>query len=208
MTSIDFIIKTYDLLNSQDYRITFSPAKNKNWMMLCNNHFIGGLFDEDLYFVYTEAANQRLNSPPAVYKGYSTQAQHKMLLIPIEKAMDLLVVTYKEKFDWATFVCDISIHFSANRKYPEHIVNTYEMFVVFLRFCYEKKLLAVNPLDKNNRILYMNYKNQDLTDKGKLVFHDLMIVWFTYTDRTNKIDNTKMLEKYYLKILQKNQIVD
>lgn len=207
MTSIDFIIKTYELLNSQDYRITFSPAKNKNWMMLCNNHFIGGLFDEELYFVYTEATSKWLNNPPAVYKGYSTQAQHKMLLIPLEKAMDLLVLTYKEKFDWANFVCDISTHFTANRKYPEHIVNTYEMFVVFLRFCYEKELLVLNPLDKNNRILYMKYKNQDLTESGKLVFHDLMIVWFTYTDRTNKIDNTKMLEKYYLKILQKNELV-
>lgn len=208
MTSIDFIIKTYELLNSQDYRITFSPAKNKNWMMLCNNHFIGGLFDEELYFVYTEAADKLLNSPPVVYKGYSAQAQHKMLLIPMEKAMDLLVVTYKEKFDWANYVCDISTHFTANRKYPEHIINTYEMFVIFLRFCYEKKLLVLNPLDKNNRILHMNYKNQDLTDKGKLVFHDLMIDWFTYTDRTNKLDNTKMLEKYYLKILQKSQIID
>ncbi len=208
MTSVDFIIKTYELLNSQDYRITFSPAKNKNWMMLCNNHFIGGLFDEALYFVYTEAVNQLLESPPVVYKGYSTQAQHKMLLIPLEKAVDLLVLTYVEKFDWANFVCDISSHFTANRKYPEHIINTYEMFVVFLRFCYEKELLVLNPLDKNHRILYMNYKNQDLTDSGKLVFTDLMIDWFTYTDRTNKIDNTKMLEKYYLKILQKNQILD
>lgn len=208
MTSIDFIIKIYDLLSSQDYRITISPAKNKNWMMWCNNHFIGGLFDEELYFVYTEAANKMLNNPPPVYKGYSTQAQHKMLLIPTENAMDLLVATYKEKFDWANFVCDISSHFTANRKYSEHIINTYEMFIIFLRFCYEKKLLVLNPLDKNNRILYMNYKNQDLTDKGKLVFNDLMIDWFTYTDRTNKIDNTKMLEKYYLKILQKNEIVE
>lgn len=208
MTSIDFIIKTYDLLNSQNYRITFSPAKNKNWMMLCNNHFIGGLFDEALYFVYTEAVNQLLDNPPAVYKGYSTQAQHKMLLIPIEKAMDLLVVTYVEKFDWANFVCDISSHFFANSKYPDHIVNNYEMFVIFLRFCYEKKLLVLNPLDKNNRILYMTYKNQDLTDNGKLVFSDLMFDWLTYTDRTTKIDNTKMLEKYYLKILQKNKLLE
>lgn len=207
MTSIDFIIKIYDLLNTQEYRIAFSPTKDKNWMMLCNNHFIGGLFDDELYFVYTEAVNKLLNNPPVAYKGYSTKAQHKMLLIPIEKAKDLLLATYKEKFDWDNFVCDISSHFTANRRYPEHIINTYEMFIIFLRFCYEKKLLVINPLDKDNRILYMHYKNQDLTDSGKLVFNDLMIDWFTYTDRTNKIDNTKMLEKYYLKILQKNEIV-
>lgn len=208
MTSIDFIIKIDDLLNSQDYRITFSPAKNKNWMMMCNNHFIGGLFDEALYFVYTEAAHALLNHNTPVYKGYSTQAQHKMLLIPLEKAKDLLVVTYQEKFDWANFVCDISTHFSANRKYPEHIINTYEMFIIFLRFCYEKKLLTVNPLDNHNRILYMNYKNQDLTAKGQLIFSHLMMDWFGYTDRTNKIYNLKMLEKYYQKILLNNNLAD
>lgn len=208
MASIEFITEVYELLDHQDYRITFYPAKKKNWMMLCNNHFIGGIFDEALYFVYTEAVSQLLGSPPPVYKGCSTQAQHKMLLIPIEKALDLLHLTYKEKFDWANYVCDISIHFFANSRYPDHIVKNYEMFVIFLRFCYEKKLLVLNPLDKNHRILYMIYKNQDLTDTGKLVFSDLMFDWLTYTDRTNKIDNIKMLENYYLKILQKNQIVD
>lgn len=208
MASIDFITTVYDLLNHPDYRLTFYPAKKKNWMMLCNNHFIGGLFEDELYFVYTEAASKLLNSPPPVYKGYSTQAQHKMLHMPLEHALDLLKVTYKERFDGDNFVCDLSTHFLSNSKYPEHIINNYDMFIIFLRFCYEKKLLTHNPLDKNDRILYMNYKNRDLTDKGKLVFSDLMFDWFTYTDRTNKIDNTKMLEKYYLKILQKNKIVE
>ena len=48
MTSIDFLEKVYGILNDQNYRITFSPAQRKNWMMNCNGHFIGGLFNEEL----------------------------------------------------------------------------------------------------------------------------------------------------------------
>jgi len=208
MTSIDFLTKIYDFLNNQDYRITFFPAKKKNFMMMCNGHFIGGLFDEALYFVHTDAGSNFLNNPEPVYKGYSTNAQHKMLLIPIEFAKDILRVTYKEKFDWSTFVCDISYHFTVNKSYPEHIVKTYDLFLIFLRFCYEKKLLNLNPIDKNNRILYMNYTNKDLTDKGKIIFNELRDKWLTYTDRTNKIDNIKMLEKYYFATLQEKELTE
>ena len=208
MTSIDFLIKIYDLINNQDYRITFSPAKKKNFMMMCNGHFIGGLFDEELYFVYTEVGGNLLNNPEPVYKGYSADAQHKMLSIPLDIAKDILKATYNEKFDWSNFVCDISYHFTINRSYPEHIVKSYDLFLIFLRFCYEKKLLKLNPIDKNNRILYMNYMNKDLTDNGVIIFNDLIHKWLSYTDRTNKIDNLKMLEKYYITILQEKELTE
>jgi hypothetical protein len=208
MTSIDFLLKIYDLINNQDCRITFSPTKNKNFMMMCNGHFIGGLFDEELYFVYTDVGNKLLNNPEPVYKGYSSNAQHKMLAIPLEIAKDLLKETYNEKFNGYTFVCDISYHFVVNRSYPEHIVKSYDLFLFFLRFCYEKNLLKLNPIDKKNRILYMNYKIEDLTDKGVIVFNDLMYKWLIYTDRTNKIDNIKMLEKYYMTLIQENGLTD
>lgn len=208
MTSSDFLIKIYDLINNQDYRITFSPAKKKNFMMMCNGHFIGGLFDEELYFVYTDAGNNLLNNPEPIYKGYSSDAQHKMLATPLDKAKGLLRATYDEKFDDRTFVCDISSHFTFNSYYPEHIVKSYDLFLIFLRFCYEKELLKLNPIDKNNRILYMNYAKKDLTDKGKIVFNNLIYKWLSYTDRTNKIDNIKMLEKYYNTILQEKELFE
>ena len=47
MISIDFLNKVYKILDSQEYNLSFSPAKFKNYMLYCNGNFIGGLFDED-----------------------------------------------------------------------------------------------------------------------------------------------------------------
>ena len=48
MISIDFLNKVYKILDSQEYNLSFSPAKFKNYMLYCNGNFIGGLFDEEL----------------------------------------------------------------------------------------------------------------------------------------------------------------
>ena len=53
MTTIDFLKKVYKQLDSQEYRLAFSPAKSNNFMLYCNDHFIGGLFNEELCFVPT-----------------------------------------------------------------------------------------------------------------------------------------------------------
>ena len=55
MTSIDFLNKVHKSLDSQEYNLSFSPAKSKNFMLYCNGNFIGGLFDEELCFVYTDS---------------------------------------------------------------------------------------------------------------------------------------------------------
>ena len=52
MTSIDFLNKVHRSLDSQEYNLSYSPAKSKNYMLYCNGNFIGGLFDEELCFVY------------------------------------------------------------------------------------------------------------------------------------------------------------
>lgn len=54
MTSIDLLEKVHGIPEDRDYCISFSPAKQKNWMMYCNGNFIGGLFDEELYLVETD----------------------------------------------------------------------------------------------------------------------------------------------------------
>ena len=50
--------------------------------------------------------------------------------------------------------------------------------------------------------LHKNFEvyERHLTEKGRMYFNDLMFYWLAYTDRTNKIDNVKILEKWYLKI--------
>ena len=41
MISIDFLNKVYKILDSQEYNLSFSPAKFKNYMLYCNGNFIG-----------------------------------------------------------------------------------------------------------------------------------------------------------------------
>ena len=60
MISIDFLNKVYKILDSQEYNLSFSPAKFKNYMLYCNGNFIGGLFDEELCFVYADSVSELL----------------------------------------------------------------------------------------------------------------------------------------------------
>ena len=60
MTSIDFLNKVHKSLNSQEYSLSYSPAKSKNYMLYCNGNFIGGLFDEELCFVYADSVSELL----------------------------------------------------------------------------------------------------------------------------------------------------
>lgn len=63
---------------------------------------------------------------------------------------------------------------------------TYNAHITFLRFCYEKELLKRNPLDDQNRIIYMRYINNDLTKKGVGIFHKLHTKWLVYTDKKDE----------------------
>ena len=62
MTSIDFLNKVHKSLDSQEYNLSFSPAKSKNYMLYCNGNFIGGLFDEELCFVYADSVSDLLDT--------------------------------------------------------------------------------------------------------------------------------------------------
>ena len=72
---------------------------------------------------------------------------------------------------------------------------------VLLSFSFEKGFLKENPVDSNGE-LRRNYEvfERHLTENGRLYFNDLMFDWLAYTDRTNKIDNVKIMGKWYLKI--------
>jgi len=192
MTSIDFLEKVYGILDDQNYRITFSLAQKKNWMMYCNGHFIGGLFDEELCLVDTDSGKVLLNNPEPIYRGYSKNAQHKMLAVPLDVAKDVLCVTYKEKFDWNTFVYDIT-RTSIGAAVLE---DFYDVHIIFLKFCYENELLKKYPLDKNDRIIRMIYYNQDLTTRGIAIFPQLIRKFLVFYDSNGKSDLQKMLKKW------------
>ena len=196
MTSIDFLNKVYQSLDSHAYSLYFSPAKSKNYMLYCNGNFIGGLFDEELCFVYADSVSELLGHPEPVFRGYSSTAQHRMLVIPEahwEKALKLL---YAEKFDWSRLVYDIT-YTSIGAAVVE---DFYDKNVVFLRFCFEKELLKKNPLDRQGRILQMVYLNQDLTKRGIVLFPQLIEKFLVFTDRHGKTSLETMLNRWYSKL--------
>lgn len=83
--------------------------------------------------------------------------------------------------------------------------QTKEICAVLLSFSYEKGLLKDNPFDADGELRRnCEIYERHLTEQGKIYFNDLMFDWLTYTDRTNKIDNVKMLEKWYAKYLENN----
>lgn len=49
MTSMDFLNKVQKSLDSQEYSLSFSPAKSKNFMLYCNGSFTAW-FDCDEMF--------------------------------------------------------------------------------------------------------------------------------------------------------------
>ena len=40
-------------------------------MLYCNGNFIGGLFDEELCFVYADSVSELLGTAEPIYRGYS-----------------------------------------------------------------------------------------------------------------------------------------
>lgn len=156
-------------------------------MLYCNGNFIGGLFDEELCFVYADSVSELLGQPEPVCHGYSSTAQHRMLVIPEEHWAKALKLLYAEKFDWSRLVYDIT-YTSIGAAVVE---DFYDENVVFLRFCFEKELLKKNPLDRQGRILRMVYINQDLTEAGKYLFPqtDAEVPRFYRLQRKNQSGN-------------------
>ena len=191
---VDFLNKVHKSLDSQEYSLSYSPAKSKNYMLYCNGNFIGGLFDEELCFVYADSVSELLGQPEPVYCGYSSTAQHRMLVIPEEHWEKALKLLYAEKFDWSRLVYDIT-YTSIGAAVVE---DFYDENVVFLRFCFEKELLKKNPLDRQGRILRMVYLNQDLTNIGKNLFPALLDKFLAFYDRKGKTSLETMLQRWYI----------
>lgn len=192
MVSLKFLTEVYELLGEQGYTISFSPAKQKNFLMYCNGNFIGGLFDEALYFVFTDRVNEMLGNPESEYRGYSTTAQHRMLRCPLELGKQALKTIYTEKFEGSRLVYDMT-YTSIGASVLE---DFYDDNVVFLRFCYENGLLKKSPLDKKSRIIRTVYIKSDLTGRGVKYFYLLLRKFLVFYDNKGKTDLEKMLNRW------------
>lgn len=169
---------------------------------------IGVIMNNELYLLANESLKKLL--PDVIEQNPFGWAYHRLMLIENTKDTDILkrfiVVTYDDLYLRNDLICDISSLFFSYRNYPDFIAMTYDMNIVFLRFCYQKRLLKINPLDGQNRILYFIYRYADLTDKGLKIFPLLQMKWMKYNDKydenaSKRSTNIKMLEKYYTNIL-------
>ena len=184
-----------------------------DYVLYRNGKRIGVLFDNKLLLVSTE--NLKKIFPNAIEEKTFDWGYYKLIEIEYNDDFELLekaiVTTYDDLYFQKDFVTDISYLFKVNRSYQDSITKIYNLHITFLRFCYGKGLLKINPLDKQDRILHMNFLNNDLTENGTKIFNELYDKWLVYTDKNDdktdeRIVNTKMLEKYYLDITDKMQI--
>lgn len=175
-----------------------------------NGKRIGVLFHNKLYLLSTQNLKKML--PNAVEENPFDWAYYRLILIDNIEETELLeeaiTTVYHDLYFDKEFVTDISSLFKAYRGYSNSILDIYTIHVTFLRFCYAEGLLKINPLDKMDRIIHLNFENNDLTEKGIEIFEDLYSKWLGYTDKTDERSlkrntNIKMLEKYYTNLLAK-----
>lgn len=174
---------------------------------------IGVLYDNKLLLVSTENLNKLF--PNAVQEKSFDWGYYKLIYIEDTEDKELLEkairTTYDDLYFQKDFVIDISYLFKVNKNYSGTIEKIYDLHITFLRFCYDKGLLKINPIDKQGRILHMRFLNNDLTENGTKIFNELHHKWLIYTDKNDgntseRIGNVKMLEKYYSAIIDKIDI--
>jgi hypothetical protein len=181
-----------------------------DYIVYRNGKRIGYLFNNKFYLIATENL-QKILPNVAVEHLFGNEITPDKHIILIENTEDaeflktVILAVYNDLHFHKDFVTDISYLFAVNCLYPDSQSEIYDLHITFLKFCYEKGLLKKNPIDKQNRILYMNYNNMDLTEKGHKIFHQLHTKWLIYTDKNDeksaeRNNNVKMLEKYYAQL--------
>lgn len=188
------------LLDEPGCSISFSPAKSGNFMMYCSGDFIGGLFGGELCLVYTEAAAELLGRPEPVYRGYSNEALHRMLPVPLDMAKEALRLTKLEKLSWKEYVYDIAgVGVGA-----AVLEDFYDENAVFLRFCHENGLLKEPALDGRGRIVRTFFINRDLSDEGRKYFEPLLEKFLAFHDRNGRTPLEKMLPRWLSALKKEN----
>ncbi len=181
----------------------------KEYIVTQNGKRIGVLYENKLYLLSTTNLKKLL--PDSIEENPFGWAYYKLIFIKdtenAETLSKLISAVYHDLYFLKDYVFDLSDLLKPYHRESDTISDIYNAHITFLRFCYEKGLLKRNPLDKENRIIYMRYVNKDLTEKGHLIFDNLHLKWLAYNDRNDsnsekRIHNVLMLEKYYNQIIQ------
>lgn len=196
MTSVEFLIDIYNKLNNQERRLTFTPMYNGNWWLSCNNNAFGALYDNQLYLQNNQFLGSLLGNPELIKVYVDKKAHHLMYVIPVGREVESLDAIYQNAYDGNDFVYDIT-DTSPGAAILEEF---YDKNVVFLKFCFEHKLLKKYPLDKKDRIIRMTYHKKHLTEKGKKLFKSLLFNFLEFYDRNGKTSLDIMLHKWLKKL--------
>ncbi len=176
-----------------------------DYVLYQNSKRIGALFNNKVLLIGTE--NLHKTYPNLKQETHFNWGYYKLFYIDLDNLQDSTSIVYKDLYFNNEYVCNIADIILSYSRYSSIMVKIYDVFVTLLAFSWEKELLKQKPLDKNNRILKMNYINNDLTEKGKQIFSDLIDKWLTYNDKNDdntekRKNNIKMLEKYYNQLIK------
>lgn len=183
------------------------------YIVLVSGKRVGVLYQEKFYVLYAPT----FENPEKILPDFKTLNLFDWKyyqFIEIEDLEDkdrlarIIKYVYHELYFSKEVVIDIEFLFQSYRGYPEIIHELYEEHLTFLRFAYEKKLLKVNPVDIEGRIIKFSYTNLDLTETGHNILDELYDKWLIYTDKKDanslkRAKNVKQLENYYQKLMDK-----
>lgn len=176
-----------------------------------NGKRIGVVCKEKFYVIYASTFNRFKKIMPDVTPvnpfgwGYYNLVEVESLE-DTQKLKEIVLAVYDDLYFNDEFVVDISSYFYSYKNYPDVIEKIYNFHITFLKFCYEKELLEINWIDKNDRILKFYFKNEDLTEKGYKIFNTLYMKWLTYNDKNDnrseiRAKDVKKLDKYYQELI-------
>ena len=198
--SLALMKEVYTLLDEPGCGISFSPAKSGNFMMYCSGDFIGGLFGGELCLVYTEAAAKQLGRPEPVYRGYSSEALHRMLPVPLDMAKEALRLTKLETLSWKEYVYDIA----AVGVGAAVLEDFYDENAVFLKFCHEKGVGKKARHGGGGGTWGTFFTNGDMADGGRKYFPPLLGKLLAFSDRNGRTPLEKMLPRWFSALKKAN----
>ncbi|MFK8270255.1 hypothetical protein [Capnocytophaga stomatis] len=176
-----------------------------------NGKRVGLVYKEKFYVMYAPVFDKfKKVMPDAVPVNPFGWAYHNLVEIEnlenVEKLKEIVLAVYDDMYFNKEFVADISTYFYSYQNYPDVIKHIYDSHITFLRFCYDKGLLKINWVDGENRILKFYFNNNDLTEDGHKIFHNLYVKWLKYNEKNDERSeirgkDVKKLEKYYQELI-------
>lgn len=148
------------------------------YIILVSGKRVGVLYQEKFYVFYTPTFEKPENILPD-FKTVNLFDWRYYQFIEIrdledrDRLIKIIEYVYHELYFLQEVIIDIEFLFQGYRGYPEIIHSLYDEHLTFLRFAYEKKLLKVNPMDIEGRIIKFLYKNLDLTETGCKILDEL-----------------------------------